>query len=247
VLPIALGAATRLLPYLPELKAYQATIRFGVTTTTDDLAGEILSEQTAGHLSREDVEQALVQFQGCIQQQPPAYSAIQVKGQRLYDLARQGQPVSASIRTVEIMAIQVLTWQSTEPPEVEVAITCGPGTYIRSIARDLGQYLGTGATLARLIRTCSCGLSLADSLTFAVLESQVTQGTFIPLSPSLVLKQPILYLPPTAAQRFGWGQKLPEADSAEGWVQVHDECDRFLGIGEIREGLLKPKVVLPSE
>ncbi|NJM65543.1 MAG: tRNA pseudouridine(55) synthase TruB [Acaryochloris sp. RU_4_1] len=247
VLPIALGSATRLLPYLPEPKAYQATIRFGITTATDDLGGEILSQQTAGHLAKGDVEQALVRFQGCIQQQPPAYSAIQVNGQRLYDLARQGQPVSAPIRTVEIMAIQVLAWQSTERPEVEVAITCGSGTYIRSIARDLGEYLGTGATLAQLIRTRSCGLFLSDSLTFEALESQVSQGTFTPLSPSLVLKQPILSLSPIAAQRFSWGQKLPESDYPDGWVQVRDNCDRFLGIGEIREGLLRPKVVLPLE
>ncbi|NJK30835.1 MAG: tRNA pseudouridine(55) synthase TruB, partial [Acaryochloris sp. SU_5_25] len=95
--------------------------------------------------------------------------------------------------------------------------------------------------------TRSCGLFLSDSLTFEALESQVSQGTFTPLSPSLVLKQPILSLSPIAAQRFSWGQKLPESDYPDGWVQVRDNCDRFLGIGEIREGLLRPKVVLPLE
>ena len=246
VLPIALGPATRLLPYLPEQKAYQATIRFGLTTTTDDLAGDVLTERAATHLSRAVVEQALWQFIGSIEQRPPAYSAIQVDGQRLYDLARQGQAVSAPMRTVEVTEIQVLAWQDKERPEVEVAIACGPGTYIRSLARDLGEVLGTGATLAQLTRTLSCGLALADGLTFETLEQQVSQGTFTPIPPSFSLQQPIIHLPPTEAQRFCWGQKLPQA-IPDGMMQVHDSCDRFLGMGEIMEGLLKPKVVLPPE
>lgn len=244
VLPIALGPATRLLPYLPEQKAYQATIRFGITTTTDDLAGDILTEQLATHLSREAVEQALGQFMGSIKQRPPAYSAIQVDGQRLYDLARQGQAVSAPMRTVEVTEIRMLTWHGAERPEVEVAIACGPGTYIRSIARDVGEIVGTGATLAQLTRTLSCGLFLADSITFETLEEQVNQGTFMPISPSFSLQQPIITLPPVEAQRFGWGQKLPQ-DGLNRIVQVRDNCDRFLGMGEVIAGLLKPKVVLP--
>lgn len=246
VLPIALGPATRLLPYLPEQKAYQARIRFGITTTTDDLAGDILTERAADHLSRMDIEQALSTFLGLIEQRPPAYSAIQVKGQRLYDLARQGQMVSAPIRNVEIMDIQVLAWQPSEQPEVEVAIACGPGTYIRSIARDLGEVLGTGATLAQLTRTLSCGFALADSLTFKALEQQVNQGTFTPIAPSFSLQQPILTLPPAEAQRFCWGQKLPQGAIPNGIVQVQDTGDRFLGMGEVIDGLLKPKVVLAT-
>ena len=246
VLPIALGPATRLLPYLPEQKAYQATIRFGITTATDDLGGEILSETTADHLSKEEVEQALSVFLGSIEQRPPAYSAIQVDGQRLYDLARQGQTVSAPMRTVEVSAIEVLAWRGLVRPELDVAIACGPGTYIRSIARDMGEVVGTGATLAQLTRTLSCGLSLADSLTFEMLEQQVQQGTFIPIAPSFSLQQPVIHLPPDEAQRFCWGQKLPQ-DFPNGIRQVHDSCDRFLGMGEILDGLLKPKMVLPSE
>lgn len=245
VLPIALGPATRLLPYLPEQKAYQATIRLGVTTTTDDLAGDVLSEQMADHLSQSVAEQALPQFVGSIEQRPPAYSAIQVQGQRLYDLARQGKAVTVPLRTVEVFDIQVLAWRKAEHPELEVAIACGPGTYIRSIARDLGEVLGTGATLTQLTRTLSCGFQLADSLTFEMLEDQVQSGTFTPLEPSFSLQQPILHLPPAEAQRFCWGQKLPH-DLPEGIMQVHDTCDRFLGMGEIGEGILKPKVVLPS-
>ncbi|WP_299410315.1 tRNA pseudouridine(55) synthase TruB [Acaryochloris sp. IP29b_bin.148] len=243
VLPIALGSATRLLPYLPTQKAYQATIRFGLTTTTDDLAGEVLTEQTADHLSRPAVEQALLPFIGSIEQRPPAFSAIQVQGQRLYDLARQGQAVEAPLRTVEVFEIQVLDWRTSPYFEVEVAIACGPGTYIRSIARDLGAALGPGATLAQLTRTLSCGFALADSLTFETLADQVQQGTFLPLAPSFSLQQPVITLPPAEAQRFCWGQKLPQVGTLDQIVQVRS--DRFLGMGEIIEGVLKPKVVLP--
>lgn len=244
VLPIALGPVTRLLPYLPEQKAYQATIRFGITTTTDDLAGDILSQQAAEHLTKEAIEAALPKFLGSIEQRPPAYSAIQVQGQRLYDLARQGKDVTAPLRTVEVFDIQVLDWQVGEHAELDVAIACGPGTYIRSIARDLGEVLGTGATLSQLTRTLSCGFALPDSLTFETLEDQAQAGTFTPLEPSFSLQQPILHLPPAEAQRFCWGQKLPH-DRGNGMMQVHDTCNHFLGMGEIIDGLLKPKVVLP--
>ncbi|NJK40485.1 MAG: tRNA pseudouridine(55) synthase TruB [Acaryochloridaceae cyanobacterium SU_2_1] len=248
VLPIALGTATRLLPYLPQQKAYQATIRFGLTTTTDDLAGEVVTEVEAHQLTQEAVGQALLNFMGHIQQRPPAYSAIQVQGQRLYDLARQGQVVEAPLRSVEVMDIQILDWRShpPQPPEVVVAIACGPGTYIRSIARDLGVQLGTGATLAQLSRTLSCGMALANSLTFTTLEDQLQQGTFVPIAPSLILPQPMLRLAPLEAKRFCWGQKLPQAEATTEIVQIWDQRDCCLGIGQIEAGLLKPKVVLIS-
>ena len=151
--------------------------------------------------------------------------------------------MTAPLRQVEVFDIQILDWQGGEKPELAVAIACGPGTYIRSIARDLGEVLGTGATLAQLTRTLSCGFALADSLTFEVLADQVQAGTFTPIEPSFSLQQPILHLPPAEAQRFCWGQKLPQ-DLPEGMMQVHT-CDRFLGMGEILAGVLKPKLVLP--
>lgn len=111
VLPIALGKATRLLPYLPGEKVYQATIRFGVRTTTDDLEGEIINSQPAFGLDLPEVKAALCQFLGKIEQIPPSYSAIQVGGKRLYDLARQGEVVTAPARTVEILQTEVLDWR----------------------------------------------------------------------------------------------------------------------------------------
>jgi tRNA pseudouridine55 synthase len=244
VLPIALGRATRLLAYLPSDKVYQATIRLGMVTTTDDLAGDVISTAAVSQVTQTMVEKALQHFQGPLQQIPPAYSAIQVDGQRLYDLARQGKPVAVKPRSVEVYAIKLLNWRSTgEWPEAKVEIACGTGTYIRSIARDLGAMLQVGGTLAQLSRTCSGGFSLSDSLSFEMLVAQLEDDRFRFISPTVGLQAlPTLTLTADLAQRFVWGQKLP-IEAHAGYLQIHHETGGFLGIGEYEAGILRPKVV----
>ena len=178
VLPIAVGKATRLLQYLPTGKAYRAVIRFGVTTTTDDLEGEIVTQQSATQLTLEAIQAALPQFLGKIEQTPPIYSAIQVEGKRLYQLARQGKAVEVPSRQVVIHQLQIEGWQPGKQPELTLDIHCGPGTYIRSLARDLGAAMGTGATLANLVRTHSSGFDLADSITLEELEQAALAEDF---------------------------------------------------------------------
>jgi tRNA pseudouridine55 synthase len=262
VLPIALGRATRLLQFLRQDKAYKATVRLGVSTTTDDLEGEILLAQPVVGLSFETVQAALQQFQGSIQQVPPNYSAIQVQGKRLYDLARAGETIAVQPRTVKVFSIEVLEWRSGAFPELDLAIACGPGTYIRSIARDLGTVLKTGGTLAALTRTASSGFELADSLTLDEVEAQRTQGTFQPLEPIAALTHlsPIT-LSAAIARRWCQGQRIAiyptaddcwegledaetgqykDADSTQVYavdplqrsLRVHHEDGRFLGIGK---------------
>jgi tRNA pseudouridine55 synthase len=184
VLPIAIGKATRLLPYLPTAKAYRAVIRLGVSTTTDDLEGEILASPGAPDLLLPAIAQALPSFIGEITQIPPIYSAIQVNGQRLYQLARAGETVVVPARIVSVQSIDIRHWQPGEFPELTVDIACGGGTYIRSIARDLGVAVGTVATLANLIRTKSCNLELAQSISLTDLE-QATD--FQPTAPLIAL------------------------------------------------------------
>ncbi|KOP28198.1 tRNA pseudouridine synthase B [Hapalosiphon sp. MRB220] len=245
VLPIALGKATRLLQYLPGEKAYRATIRLGVRTTTDDLQGEIITEQKVTNLTLETVKIALQQFQGKIEQIPPSYSAIQVDGKRLYDLARKGEVVKAPVRTVEVFKIEILDWREGEFPEIDVAIACGTGTYIRAIARDLGTVLETGGTLAALQRTASSGFILENSLTFTDLEAQLQAGTFQPLPPDSPLQHlPSVSLSAPADQKWCQGQKITFADSASQILRVYAEDGRFLGIGQIKDDLLVPLLVL---
>jgi tRNA pseudouridine55 synthase len=255
VLPIALDKATRLLQFLRPEKAYQATIRLGVQTTTDDLEGEIIAKQPVSGLSLETVKTALQQFQGLIQQVPPNYSAIQIQGKRLYDLARAGETIDIPARQVQVDRIEVLDWRSGEFPELDVEIACGPGTYIRAIARDLGIALNTGGVLAALTRTASCGFQLVDSLTFDELETQIQQQTFQPISPVAALAHlPSAILSAIDAKRWCQGQKianLPPTTSEIEFptsIRVHQEDGSFLGIGQLISGdlgaILIPQIVL---
>ena len=245
VLPIAVGRATRLLQFLPTQKAYQAKIRLGIQTNTDDLEGEIIATESATHLNLAALETVLGKFQGEISQVPPAYSAIKREGKKLYELARKGEKVEVEPRTVKVEKIEVLAWQPGEQPELEVAIACGPGTYIRAIARDLGNLLGVGGTLANLIRTESCGLQLGQSITFEELEA----GNQQLISPDLALKHlPEVTLPATKAKRWCQGQRISletneELNSLE-FYRVYGEGAGFLGISAIVDNQLKPKVVL---
>ena len=257
VLPIALDKATRLLQFLPEDKAYRATIRLGVRTTTDDLEGEAIATQSARYLKLDEVQLYLNQFQGKIQQIPPNYSAIQVKGKRLYELARKGDKIDVPARTVEVYKIEVLDWREGEFPELDVAIACGLGTYIRAIARDLGAALEVGGTLVSLLRTESCGFSLSDSLSIKELEIQIQQHQFSPISPDLALGHLVeISLQASESRRWCQGQRLTvdslgRADNlwlTKSWVRVKQESGLFLGVGQLlksSEGLiLTPQVVI---
>ncbi|MBP5973919.1 tRNA pseudouridine(55) synthase TruB [Brasilonema sp. CT11] len=252
VLPIALGKATRLLQYLPGEKAYKATIRLGVRTTTDDLQGEVITSQPYAGLSLETVKSALQQFVGKIEQIPPIYSAIQVQGKRLYDLARKGEDVEVPARIVEVFKIEILDWREEEFPELDVAIACGGGTYIRAIARDLGTILQTGGTLAALTRTQSSGFHLTNSITLSDLEAQLQAGTFQPLAPDAPLQHlPFITLPPTSAQKWCQGQRIPITfnvlENLLELLRVYHEDGHFLGIAKLvnseKDKLLIPEMV----
>ncbi|RUT10263.1 tRNA pseudouridine synthase B [Dulcicalothrix desertica PCC 7102] len=242
VLPIALGKATRLLQYLPGDKAYNATIRFGIQTTTDDLQGEVIASCACPELKLEDIKDLLPQFLGKVNQIPPSYSAIQVDGKRLYDLARQGIAVEAPVRTVEIFSIEVLDWRPGEFAELDVAIACGAGTYIRSIARDLGAALDVGGTLAALQRTVSSGFNLANSISIEALEAQLQ--TFQPMSPDA----PLQYLSSISlleedAKKWRQGQRIAQQiNESSQYLRVYTD-GLFIGISEFKDDLLVPAMV----
>ncbi|MDJ0659639.1 MAG: tRNA pseudouridine(55) synthase TruB [Crocosphaera sp.] len=253
VLPIAVGKATRLLPFLPENKAYQAIIRFGIQTTTDDLQGEVIKREPASDLSIEAIEALLSQFLGEIEQIPPMYSAIQRDGKRLYELARKGETVEVPVRTVRVDKIEVLGLYTGEFPELVLNIECGPGTYIRAIARDIGEKLGVGGTLAALTRTESCGMILSETVTFEGLEKQIEQGTFSLLKPELCLNHlPKITLSLEEGKRWCQGQKIAIDPSKlvtfSPIIQVYNEAEDFLGMSQIiskdTHYILKPKVVI---
>lgn len=163
VLPIAVGAATRLLPYLCGDKAYVGTIQLGLSTSSDDLEGEPLRRQPVPLLNAAQLQSVLGIFQGTIQQRPPCISAVHVHGERAYRLARRGVAVELSPRPVTIRSLELLGWDQ-ERAQLSVAVHCSAGTYIRALARDLGERLGCGGSLASLRRTAALGFGLEGSL-----------------------------------------------------------------------------------
>ncbi|NES85774.1 MAG: tRNA pseudouridine(55) synthase TruB [Moorea sp. SIO2B7] len=254
VLPIAVGKATRLLQFLPQDKAYRARIRFGVRTITDDLGGDVIESHSAATLTLEEIKPLLSQFKGKIEQIPPAYSAIQRGGKRLYELARKGEKVKVPVRTVEVSQIEILAWYPGEFPELELAIACGTGTYIRAIARDLGANLKVGGTLAALTRTLSCSFHLENSITFEKLEANLQQQSFNLIPPDVPLEYlGSVKLPEDKAKRWCQGQKIAEWTVEKNYqsttkLRVYDENEVFLGIGEVVDStsklLLIPKTVI---
>ena len=250
VLPVALGKATRLLQFLPHTKAYTATIRFGWRTTSDDLEGEILEKTPASHLTLEAIKPYLAQFMGKVSQIPPIYSAIQKDGKRLYDLARQGKTVEPPTREVEITHIEAIAWKNGDFPELTLHIACKSGTYIRSIARDLGDFLAVGGTLSGLRRTASSGFSLEKSLSLFTLETQLQRGSFTPFPADYPLGHlERIDLVAEEAKRWCQGQclVLPEENSSTSFVRVYGENSFFLGIGEKKPPQsLQPKTVIAA-
>lgn len=174
VLPVAVGYATRFIEYMDDaLKTYVAAVRFGEATDTYDAAGAVTARGDASGVTAAAVESALREFVGEIVQTPPVFSAIKVAGKPLYRYAREGTDVAVAARTVFVESA-VLRGYAGGAAEIEVR--CGKGTYIRSIAHDLGQRLGCGAHLAALRRTSSGGLSLADTFTPDVLTLLAGEG-----------------------------------------------------------------------
>ena len=255
VLPVAVGKATRLLQYLPKHKTYEAVIRFGIRTNTDDLEGEAIATEPCPDLTLAQVEAQLPKFLGKITQIPPAFSAIKKDGQPLYALARQGIEVDVPSREVEIFDLNVLGWQTGEFPELQLEVNCSEGTYIRAIARDLGEAVGTQATLAGLIRSLSGGFELEQSINLSDIETQLDQNTFACQMPNDLLRHlPSLSLTESQVTAWSYGQKINWAELPHPQaipLGIYDEAENFLGVGEFKPSktetdqmVLAPRLVL---
>ncbi len=179
VLPVCLGKATRVVEFLMnDNKTYRAVIELGKATDTYDASGKIVSEKDASGISRQQVEQALESFRGEIKQIPPMYSALKHKGRPLYQLARAGVDVERKSRTVKIYRLELVEWQS---PLVTLDIECSKGTYIRSLANDLGEVLGCGAYLKNLIRNRYGIFDIKDAGSLEQMEKSGWQRYLYPI------------------------------------------------------------------
>ena len=176
VLPICLGRATRVSEFLANSsKTYHAVVKFGVVTDTYDAEGSITEERDASHLTLDVVEEALVPFRGIIMQEPPMYSALKHEGKRLYELAREGITVDRPKRETAVHKLEITNW---DPPYATIYVDCGRGTYVRSLAHDIGQDLEVGAHLTELVRLRTGPFDIRDSVTPEEFEEAVSNGTW---------------------------------------------------------------------
>ncbi|HHS97925.1 MAG TPA: tRNA pseudouridine(55) synthase TruB [Chloroflexi bacterium] len=231
VLLVCLGRATRLAEYLmASPKIYRARIRLGTATDTYDAEGRVVEERPV-RVDRQEVEAALERFRGRILQVPPMYSAIKHKGQPLYRLARQGITVEREPRPVEIYDLRLIRW---EPPDLTVEVTCSPGTYIRSLAHDLGQALGCGAHLAGLVRLASGDFRLEDAIPLDELTPERLPEVLLP--PDAALRRfPAFHLDEGAARAVRSGRAIagPPPDG-EPLARAYGPDGSFLAVLEYR-------------
>ena len=246
VLPIALGPATRLLPYLSGDKAYRGVVQLGVRTDSDDLEGEVLEQQQPPPLSASELEAALAPFRGLIQQRPPAVSAVHVNGQRAYKLARAGEQVELQARPVSLHRLELLHWDP-ELGRLELEVACSAGTYIRALARDLGEALGCGGCLAQLRRTEALGFQLEQSVSWEQLEALPPPALVDPLEALSHLHQH--QLPPEALTgwRCGRLQTCEPTWPIDTAVVVVGPDGNLAGMARVQaSGQLQPRLVLDA-
>jgi tRNA pseudouridine55 synthase len=174
VLPVCLGKATRVVEYLAEAsKTYRAVIELGIATDTYDAAGQITERGDASGIDLSRIDSALSAFRGNIQQTPPMYSALKRNGEPLYKLARAGISVERKSRNINVYRLEITDWQ---PPLVTLEIECSKGTYIRSLANDLGQALGCGGHLKNLVRTVYGPFNVKEAISLSQLEDASREG-----------------------------------------------------------------------
>lgn len=249
VLVLCLGVATRLAEWATEAdKRYLAELTLGVETDTLDRDGQVVAERRV-KVSREQLARALEPLVGTIAQVPPVYSAIKVGGEPLYRRVRRGESVVVEPRTVTIRSIQLVEWA---PPRAAIDVLCSKGTYIRALARDIGESVGCGAHLSALRRLASGALTIEQALPLDDALAQIAAGrgaeALLPME-AAVARFPRIDLDTDGAQSLRNGQPLPSASiSAEGSPSMlgraHDPSGELVAIVEWRDGAWWPRKVL---
>ncbi|MBX3070013.1 MAG: tRNA pseudouridine(55) synthase TruB [Thermomicrobiales bacterium] len=237
VLTVALGMATRVLPFAADSsKTYRAEITFGIETDTLDADGVVV-RQTDADVSLPDIETVLASWIGTQAQIAPKYSALQVGGRRLYELARSGIEFEAPVREVEFFELTVIGFA---PPVLALCVDCGSGTYIRSLARDLGDALGVAAYLSDLVRLRSGAFTLDDCWTLDQLSEMPLEEVWpsIAYHPDVMLTHlPAAILDETGLARWRRGQRIESAETMPvGLMRVYTTSGEWIGIGDIESG-----------
>ncbi len=244
VLPICIGNSTRLIEYLPDDKAYSAFVQFGKATDSYDIEGNVIF-QSDKKVAKEDVEQALKKIEGDIEQLPPIYSAIKVNGKKLYEYAREGKSVEIKPRKVTIYKIELKNFDY-DNQVAQVYVECSKGTYIRSIANDLGQVLGCGGYLTRLIRTKAGKFLLENSKKMEDFSSkEIVENNLI--EPISMLNYETYSLNDSEKIDISNGKPLlnKSIKNAENLILVYNDCIK--AIASSCDGCIKVKKVFNND
>ncbi len=246
-----LGKATRLVEYMTlHDKRYEGEITLGVTTDTDDGEGTILSRRPVPTISGVQVDDLERSFTGAIQQRPPAYSAIKVEGQRAYAAARRGETIELAPREVVVHRLEIAV---VAPDRLRIGVHCGSGTYVRSLARDIGEALGCGAHLSKLRRTHTGGFSVAEAITLDDLGRFAAAGELAD-----VIRQPddgitdfdaAIVSTATAANIAAGITGTPEAATRPADVaRIYEATGRFVAVGRVSsDGQIRPLKVFSGQ
>ena len=220
VLVVLIGPAVRLSEYVSASdKRYQATIQLGRSTDTYDSEGTVTKATPVEHISEDQFDEILQSYVGEIEQVPPPYSAVKVKGKKAYEMARKGKPIDLEPRIINVFNLEILEWA---PPEVVIDVYCSSGTYVRSLANDLGDSLGTGAHLIGLRRTKSGQFTLRDAVPLRRLKESFDAGDWyqflIPAAEALG-DWPMIELNPDEVEMVRHGHRIPAELDVQEWVR----------------------------
>lgn len=244
VLIVCIGAATRLSEYvMSHRKRYRATIHLGIETDTYDADGEITRQVDASHITRQQIETDLLQFTGDLQQMPPAYSAIKQGGRKLYELARAGQAVELQPRPVSIFALQIVEWTL---PTFTLDVECSAGTYIRSLAFDLGRVLGTGAHLSGLIRLASGKFQQSDAVTLDQVLASKDWTKYVVEPHQVFADWPRVDLTPAEERDVLFGRRIEQRNTvgAEQLCLAYSHSSKqLIAVMQAHDGWLQPHKV----
>lgn len=248
LLPLCFGEATKFAHYLTDAdKTYVATIKFGITTTTGDAEGAVLATKSVS-FNHDQLAQACKHFIGEISQVPPMYSALKHEGKALYEYAREGVEIERKARVVNIYKIMLDNFVG----DVAImTVTCSKGTYIRTLAEDIGNMLGSGAHLIALRRTATANYQIAQAMTLTAFEAMTESERLATLAPpdSAVLHLPSITLDADSAFCLQQGQEVwVNGAVPEGLLRLYSEHEIFLGLGELqKDGKIAPKRLMRLE
>ncbi len=250
VLPICFGEATKFSQFLLDSdKRYVATVRLGVRTTTGDAEGEVIERKTAGYVDKQSLLSTLDLFVGEISQIPSMYSALKYQGKPLYKLAREGKEVERKVRQIKIYSIELLDFRAGEYAEFDIDVRCSKGTYIRSLAEDIGEQLGCGAHVSALHRTASGPFLDEDAISIEALEqmrgnatAEVLDNLIRPIDQAVAHLAAVI-LTEEMGNLIRQGQVVQLLPThPEGLVRLELETGEFIGLGVVlNDGRVAPR------